>query len=288
VSGIDLDLWQAFPHPEPSYEYADEQLASAWNELHRGDREPFPDENRVTELLRDVPQAAPPDFTGDITALATALQSAWRAFHAGRFAQAVETADACGLLGAACANKATGVYATYLESSVQRQQACFESAIQRASFTIECFPGQANSHYFHAYNLGRLSQSMSIVDALRQGLGGKIQDSLKLALSLQADHAEAHTAAGLYHAEVINKVGKMIGSMTYGASAREALEHFETALQLNPDSPIAHIEFANGLYLLYGERELDRVTELYVEATGLTPRDAMERLDIEAALTELE
>ena len=87
---------------------------------------------------------------------------------------------------------------------------------------------------------------------------------------------------------IINKVGKMIGGITYGASAEKALEHFARALELTPESPIAHIEYGNGLYLLYGDRRIDEVTDLFVKASELYPRDAMERLDVETALAELE
>ena len=127
-----------------------------------------------------------------------------------------------------------------------------------------------------------------MVKALKQGVGGKIQQSLKKALELQPAHADAHTAMGMYHAEIIDKVGKLIGSMTYGASEARAIEHFETALELTPQSPIACIEYGNGLYLLYGDARLDDVTELYVRASEIQPRDAMEKLDVESALAELE
>jgi tetratricopeptide (TPR) repeat protein len=127
-----------------------------------------------------------------------------------------------------------------------------------------------------------------VIKALKQGIGGKIAKSLRRALDLQANHAEAHTALGLYHAEIIDKVGKLIGSMTYGASEKDAIEHFETAIKLTPLSPIAHIEYGNGLYLLYGDNRLDDVTELYIKASGMKPRDAMEKLDVESALAELE
>lgn len=280
--------WQAFPHDSSAYTYAGKALAKAWPDLHRGDCEPFPDTARMEGLLQEHPHAAPDGFDGDVAALSSDLVSAWRAFHAGDFSAAVRTAHGCGLLGAACANKATGIYATYLEEDASRQQALFQAAIERAQLAIKHLPDEANSHYFHAFNLGRLSQSMSVMDALRQGLGGKIHSSLKNTLELQPDHAEAHTALGMYHAEVINKVGKMIGSMTYGASTDKAIHHFETALELTPESPIAHIEYGNGLYLLFGDREIDRVTELYVTASELAPRDAMERLDVESALAELE
>jgi hypothetical protein len=64
-------------------------------------------------------------------------------------------------------------------------------------------------------------------------------------MELAPKHAEAHTALALYHAEIIGKIGAMIGGLTYGAKASEAESHIKTALKLTPDSPIAHVEHAN-------------------------------------------
>ena len=257
-----MKKWQAFPHDRTGFEYPGAALKKAWKDLHRGDQEPFP--------------------------ASAELQEAWRCFHRGDFQQAVTLADACGLEGHAVANKASGIYATYLEPDPKQQVECFKAAIARAERAIEAFPDDPNSHYFHAFNLGRYSQSISVVKALRQGVGGKIFTSLQRTLELQPLHAEAHTALGMYHAEIIDKVGKLIGGMTYSASESQAIEHFRKALELTPRAPIARIEYGNGLYLLYGDRRLDEVTELYVAATEAAPLDAMEKLDVEAALAELE
>ena len=257
-----MHRWNEFPHDNEPFAFPGRQLRDAWDDLHRGDCEPFPTDDD--------------------------LQEAWRCFHRGDFQEATERADAIGEAAHAVANKATGIYATYLEGDQKRQIGCFKSAIERGERAIEAFPDDANSHYFHAFNLGRYSQSISIVKALKQGIGGKIQNSLKRALELQPRHAEAHTAMGMYHAEIIDKVGKLIGGVTYGASESSAIEHFEAALELTPMSPIANIEFGNGLYLLYGEKKLDQVSDLYIKASEMEPRDAMEKLDVESALAELE
>ncbi|MGD2130925.1 MAG: hypothetical protein PVJ33_17355 [Lysobacterales bacterium] len=257
-----MKQWKTFPHDSSKFGYEGQSLKKAWRSLHRGDQEPWPE--------------------------AEALQEAWRCFHRGDFEEAVRVADAHGLAGHAAANKATGVYATYVEDHPKRQIECFKSAIARAQAAIEAFPDDPNSHYFHAFNLGRYSQSISVVKALRQGVGGKILASLRRAIELQPRHAEAHTALGMYHAEIIDKVGKLLGSVTYGASEKEALKHFHAALEITPDSPIANIEYGNGLYLLYGDSRIDEVSDLYVKASEMTPRDAMERLDIESAIAELE
>ena len=254
--------WNSFPHDNSNFRFDGDSLHQHWAELHRGDCEPWPQGED--------------------------LQDAWRHYHAGEFGRAVELADECGLQAHAVANKATGVYASYLVTDDRRQVELFMSAVERAEQAIEQYPDDPNSHYFHAFNLGRYSQSISIVKALKQGIGGRIQKSLQHALELQPGHAEAQTAMGLYHAEIIDKIGKMIGGMTYGASTDEALSHLQTAVELTPQAPIAQIEYGNGLYLLFGDRRLDEVTDLDVSASEMTPRDAMEKLDVEAALAELE
>ena len=254
--------WSPFPHADAKFDYKGAALKKTWKELHRGDCEPFPGDEE--------------------------LQEAWRCFHRGDFQRAVHLADDIGLAAHAVANKATGIYATYLEEDSRRRIDCFKSAIERAERAIEAFPDDPNAHYFHAFNLGRYSQTISVVKALRQGVGGKILDSLQRAIALQPAHAEAHTALGMYHAEIIDKVGKLIGGMTYGASESTALKHFREALRLTPRAPIARIEFGNGLYLLYGESRLDEVSELYEQATQTEPLDAMEKLDVESALAEME
>lgn len=280
--------WTPFPYSTEDFEYSDARLKAAWAKLHRGDRVAFPDVRWVQDCIEKAPGAAPSGYDGDLKALASTIQQAWQAFHAGEFGTAVEISGHAGLLAHACANKATGIYASRLEPRVATQQALFQKAIDRAESAIALLPEDPNSYYFQAFNLGRLGQSISVTEALRKGMGGKIHNRLIRTLELAPDHAEAHSAMGMYHAEVINKVGKLIGGMTYGVSADKAVTHFETALELTPDSPIAHIEYGNGLYLLFGDRKLDQVTDLYIKASELKPRDAMEKLDVEVALAELE
>lgn len=280
--------WHPFPHDDTPFRLEGDALRKAWPALHAGDCEPWPDAARIEDVLARHPDAAPADFDGDAAGLAERLQAAWRSFHAGDFGDAIDQGAALGVLGHAPANKAAGIYAHYLEDDEKVQRSLYMAAAERAEQATEVLPDDANAWYFHAFNLGRYSQSVSVVKALRQGIGGKIQESLGKALELAPDHAEAHTALGLYNAEIVDKVGKMIGSMTYGASADKAIEHFERSVALVPESPIAHMEFGNGLYMLFGDKRLDEVTDLYVKASEMTPRDAMEKLDIESALTELE
>jgi tetratricopeptide (TPR) repeat protein len=253
--------WVRFPHPDKAYVLDAAGLKKRWARLHKGDCEPCPK---------------------DPAALA-----AWGHYHAGDFGAAVKAGLAAGGAGSNAAAKAQAIYATYLEKSDQARLALFEEAAAWADARRAEAPKDANAHYLHAYALGRYSQGISVASALAQGYGGRIKSALLTALKLAPRHAEAHTAYGAYQAEVIDKVGALVGGMTYGATKDSAVEHYEKALAIHPESAIARVEYANGLIMLFGKRRLADAEALYQEAAQCTPVDAMERLDVELAKAEL-
>ncbi|MEM1080881.1 MAG: hypothetical protein AAGH65_04800 [Pseudomonadota bacterium] len=258
---MDTSSWTAFDQNQSAFDYSESALKAKWNELHNGDREPFPAD--------------------------AALASAWQAYHRGDFAAAVNQASTLADEGHVVINKASGIYADYLEDDDAVKKAIYRAGIERAEAAIAFDPDNVNAHYFHAFHLGRYSQTISITQALSQGLGGKIQTSLKRVLALDPEHAEAHTAIGLYHAEIISKVGKLVGSMTYGASTDQAFEHFERAIELS-NAPIAWIEYGNGLYLIHGDKKADESNDAYLKAAEMEPIDAMQALDIAYARNSIE
>ena len=254
--------WAKFPHADKAYAFDAAGLKKHWARLHRGDCEPFPKDADVLD--------------------------AWRHFHAGEFAQAVDAGLAAGDSGVNAAVKAQTVHANYLEKSEKAKLALFEEAASWAEERRGKAPKDANAHYLYAFAIGRYGQGISVVKALALGYGSKIKDALLTALKLDAKHADAHTAYGSYQAEVINKVGGLVAGLTYGAKKDSAVEHFEKAAKLNPESAIARIEYANGLILLFGKSRIGDATTLYEEAAATKPLDAKERLDVGLAQAELE
>lgn len=253
--------WKAFPHPDKAYAYAGPALKKHWSALHRGDCEPFP---------------------GSVGA-----QEAWRLFHQGKFAEAVAAGLAAGGAGITAANKAQAIHANGVEPREEARIALFEEVMKRAEAQARAEPRNANAHYLYAYAAGRYSQRISVAKALAQGFGGRIRTALDATLKLQPKHAEAHVALGAWHAEIIDKVGTLVGGLTYGAKKDAAEEHFRKALELAPDSPIACIEMANGLVMIHGRSRVDEAGRLYARAAAMKPRDAMEALDVEVARDEL-
>lgn len=277
--------WKPFPHADAAYDYAGEKLKKNWSKLHRGDCEPYPDETWTAALCARHEGLKP---KGGAAKAAVIVQEAWRAYHRGDFARAVELGLSIGPLGSAVAAKATNIYASYLEPDTKRQLALFEESAARCEDLTKIAPDWPNAFYFSAQALGRYSQGISVVAALTQGIGGRVLAALKKAVALEPKHADAEIELGVYNAEVISKVGSVVGKLTYGASKEAAVAHFEKALKLNPGSAIAHIEYANGLVMMFGKSKLEAATKLYRTAAGCTPMDAMERLDVEAAKAELE
>lgn len=254
--------WSKFPYPDPAFTYTAASLKKNWARLHAGDCEPFPKD--------------------------AALVDAWIAFHAGEFEKAAKQGLALGVAGYSVANKATSIYANYLEKSDAKKLKMFEEVASRCEEQQEVEPKDGSGYYWHAYALGRYAQGISIAKALAQGIGGKVKSSLDMTIKLAPKHADAHIGLGTYHAEIIDKVGSMIGGLTYGAKKDEGIKLFKKALTLNPDSAIARIEYANGMVMLEGKKKMDDAVALYQEAAEFEAKDAMERLDVQLAIDELE
>ena len=253
--------WTAFPYDADDYTYDAAALKKHWARLHKGDAEPLPKDEAVL--------------------------AAWAAFHAGDFKKAYDAGLKAGDAGIVVANKAQAIYANYLESSEKTKLSMFLEVAERAEAQAKAHPKLANAHYWQAYALGRYSQGISVAKALTQGLGAKVKNALETTIALAPKHADAHIALGAFHAEVIDKVGSLLGR-TQGASKDAGLSMYKTALKLNPSSAIAMVEYANGLVMLEGDKKMKEATQLYEDAAASTPMDAMERLDVEMAKAELE
>ncbi len=253
--------WTAFPYTNADYAHDAAGLKKHWARLHAGDAEPLPKDAKVLE--------------------------AWVLLHRGEFQKAHDAGLKAGGAGITVANKAQSIYANYLEPSEKNKLAMFQQVAERAQAQQREEPKNPNAFYWQAYALGRYGQGISVAKALAQGLGTQVKSALETTIKLAPRHADAHIALGTFHAEVIDKVGSLLGK-TQGADKASGLAMFQQALKLNPDSAIARIEYANGLVMLEGDKRMKQAEQLYAEAAACKPADAMERLDVQMAKEELE
>ena len=211
------------------------------------------------------------------------LAEGWALYHSGEFERAVAVALKQGHDGLLLANQATAIYANYLEPREAVRQALFRQVTERATAQVSNEPDNYQALYWQAYALGRYSHGISVARALAQGLGSRVKGALERVIELQPAHADAHIALAAFHADVIDKVGALVGRMTYGVRAETAIELYERGLQLNPHSASAMMEYARGLLMLLGDSRRAEATRLYERAAALEPADARERLDVELA-----
>jgi tetratricopeptide (TPR) repeat protein len=251
--------WTAFPYDLFDLDAA--AVKKQWARLHAGDAEPLPKDAKVLD--------------------------AWVLFHRGEFQKAFDAGLKAGGAGIVVANKAQAIYANYLEKSEKTKLAMFQEVAARAEAQQGEEPKNANAYYFQAYALGRYSQGISVAKALTQGLGGKVKSALETTIKLSPQHADAHISLGTFHAEVIDKVGSLLGR-TQGADKATGLKMYQQALKLSPTSAIGMVECANGLVMLEGEKKMKEAEKLYADAAASKPVDATEMLDVEMAKEELE
>ena len=109
--------------------------------------------------------------------------------------------------------------------------------------------------------------------------------SRTLRLFVSVGHREI--ALGVFHAETIDKIGALIGSMTYGAKRDIGLRMIREGLRLNPGSAAVLMEAAKALVLLEGEAASEEAAALWAQAAGRDPLDAVERMHVERARVEL-
>ena len=252
--------WAAFPYAG-DYNFDATSVKKSWSRLHSGDLEPLPG---LTDLLQ-----------------------AWAHFHNGEFQKASALGLSLGTVGLNVANKSVCVYASYLEKHEARRLALFQEVAERAEAHIAQDPTNFNARYLRAFALARYSQGISVAKALAQGLGTKIKTDLESVIRQQPNHLEAHVALGSFHAEVIDKVGSLIGAMAYGVNKDTGLNLFTQAVKLNMHSAFCMVEYANAMLMLGGEEMMKEASRMFQLAARAKPVDAAERLEVEMAKSEL-
>jgi hypothetical protein len=255
-----MGRWTAFK-PRGQFNYDRATIKNHWALLHAAD---------CVSLPRDAD-----------------VLDAWILFHNGHFQEAYRLGLALDAAGSVVANKAACVYATLLEPSESRRLTLLEAACERAAAHAHRAPDDPHAHYALAHALGSYGQGISVAKALAQGLGSRIQQALEAAISLEPRHADAHFALGTFHAFIIDKVGPLIGNLTYGVKRETSLHMFERGFALQPHSPIGLVEYANALLMLEGDAKLEQSETLYRQAAGLRPLDAHQFLKLALAKSRL-
>ncbi|MDP6588305.1 MAG: hypothetical protein QF666_02535 [Alphaproteobacteria bacterium] len=208
---------------------------------------------------------------------ANLLDQARSLFAAGDYLPAADKARAQGSAdGLALATQITCYYGRYLAPEEERL-GLYEGAIEMAAAALELAPDNAFVRVQNAHALGRYSQAIGVVEAISEGLAGRVREQIDAALALEPDNALAHMLLANWHAAIINNSG-FIGRMVYGADEDEVFTHYAEAIRLSPASPQIRIEFARAVLELDEDDNSALAREQLEAALALPTQTAFEEI----------
>ena len=224
----------------------------------------------VLAFLALAPVFAAPASAQTIDA-ARALFVEGRFLDAARDAKLLKTSD-----GYTLAAKSLAIHG-FFNAEDGRKQTLFKEAITLAEEAVRLGPGNPHAHIELAHAKGRYAETIGTLEALEGGFAEQVRSAAEKALALKPDLAAAHLVLGTWHARVIGEGGFM-ARMLYGASEKDALAHYEKALELAPGNKYPLVQYAQGLLLLDEDDHRRTARRLFTRAIALPSVDALDRL----------
>lgn len=280
------NLWQKFPYPNEAYSYQGDALKAAWPELHGIDNEPYPSAENLKNLFErtgaDQPGSpyAIVNFNGDYDALAEKMQDAWRAYHRGDFETAFNGSKDLGLAGFYLALRARAVHGLYLvEDKAQRKDFIADYLWPKYDLLKDNPIDYANAYFGVLYALGRYGQIIPIPQAIADGMPFKIRKLLDQVMEQDAHHPENLVIYGIYHCDIVAKIGGFMSRVTFGAKESTCIDYFEKALALQPEDIGIRLEYILEMIAVDREKYSTQMLRQYETIKSIQPKDAKEVLE---------
>ncbi len=215
------------------------------------------------------------------------IEAARMAYDQGRFTEAAELAESLDTsAGLALAAKSLATFGYHIAED-DHKLALFDRAALLAEESTRLDTDNPDAWVQLAHAKGRYAQAIGIFEAAGKGYATIVRDALEEALRLDPQNADAHVSLATWHAEALSSGGFMARAL-YGASKKSALKHYEEAIRLAPGEKLIYVQYALGLLLLNETRNRRRAREFLVQAIGISPRDAQDRLFHQMAVERLQ
>lgn len=182
--------------------------------------------------------------------------------------------------------KTLAIYGHFLLEGEEAKQV-FKKAREFAFLALENDYNNDNAHLEAAHTMGRYSQSIGILSALKEGYAEKISFHLDEAIKINPKNILAQISKGTWHAEIVDKAGFM-ANILYGATADQARIHYEKALKLNKNDLGVFYEIAYGLFLLDEKDDISKAKKLLKKVLDSDPKSHLDKIYIKKSkeLTE--
>ena len=214
------------------------------------------------------------------------LAAARTAYADGRFLEAAELAQAAGTsAGYALATDCVAKYGFHLAADDEKE-ALYERAMGLAEEAVRLDAGNPEAYLQTAHAVGRYSEGLGPMAALRGGYPGQVRKALETALELDPDMVGAEVSLGGWHAAIVGGAGGLMARML-GATRKRAVQHYDRGLELAPDLKEAYFEYANGLLTINRKRDREQARKLLAQGIEIASKDAFEQILHDKAVERL-
>ena len=179
-------------------------------------------------------------------------------------------------------SRITSIY-TYFYKINDEAEESYLHAYKLAKKAINMNKNNPDTYVEAAHSLGRYGQQIGILSAISMGIADRVKKYLAKALFMDSNNIIANMSLGIWHAEIIDKAGKLIAGGVYGAKSKEARKLFQKTLQLNNNQVGLLYELSYGYYLLGEDEDIKKSKDLIIKLLKMKNYSHMDSLYKEKA-----
>ena len=284
--------WERAPFDPLPFTYSFDEIRDKWPHLMRGLKIPYPSpeylRERYTRFPEVMQQLGHQDADWEMHSLN--VLEVWQAFFRGDFRKARDLGIRYGGYAQVPGVFAQLMQALYITRKEQTKQMLLQDAIDRIQAYAQAapfLPGESDFHQDYvifrlgfAYAVGRLAEDVPVPVMLANGYAPMVINAAAEAMAVDPDHALSLALNAAFDANVIRRVGKTAGRMTFNAQPINAGEIFGRAVELAGDMAIVRYEYANSLLYMEQTRETEEAIRQLEIGAATQPSFSMEALDV--------
>lgn len=284
--------WHKVPFDQRPFHYTPEQIKANWNDLLSGLNAPYPSPAFMREYHARFPEVVKlyPRFDGDYDKLERDFLKLWQLFLRGDFQAAMQFGDTLGPVGQLAGKVSQVFYAIYLEPSLADKHMLLQDSANAIRDFGDIFDKMKTmpepvfreqyvvGRLAYTYAIGRIAEDVPIPVAIGRNYVFKVLGAIDDVQTLSPKNPLGKAARAAADANVVRKVGKAAGRVTFGARQTTIRNAFEEALA-DADRAVLRYEYANAILYMNKKRDIDESMAQLKRAQAIRPRFAMEALD---------
>lgn len=279
------------PFGTQAFDYTPEQIKELWPQLMDGLRVPYPSPEYLKTRLDRFPafRNSYPDFDGDYEQYSRDVVNVWRLFFRGDYQQAMVEGGKYGIPSVIPGKVSQLIHAIYLEPNLEDKHQLLQDVSNTVREYGSSLDAMRKDKQFHAdyviirigyaYAIGRIAEDVPIPVAIGRNYVFKVLDAANDVLDMQPNNPLGLAFRAGIDANVVRKVGKATGRITFGAKQTDVSTYFDQALKTVPNMAVIRYEHANAMLYMNKKREIEPAMEQLRLAAAAKPRFAMEALD---------